>query len=182
MGGKPNCVEMSGAFIVCCYLIIAGGFPLQPGLQILVVCLPLRFLPSLTTYQYVADHQECFARHCAALVGYRPIEPILLALLFAVFQAVQQCAKDYYQYYVPEIEAKKARKQQQEEARQRKEMQRLQADMAAAKLGQEAQAGAAGQQQQKDEDGGESADLELSDESIELSDGGRRAGSDEEGA
>jgi hypothetical protein len=95
-----------------------------------------------------------------------------------LLQALGECAQEYEQFYVPELQAKQQAKVDQERARQEKEMAKLRKDMASkaaiSKAGAAAAAGAAGggslaqQQQGVDEDEeGESAELELSDDSIE---------------
>jgi hypothetical protein len=102
-----------------------------------------------------------------------------------VLQALGECAQEYEQFYVPELQAKQQAKQEQERARQAKEMAKLRKDIASkaaistgdgstAAAGAAAAADGAGQQQQQqqqaayeDEEEGESADLELSDDSIE---------------
>jgi hypothetical protein len=102
-------------------------------------------------------------------------------------QALGDAAQEYEQFYVPELQAKQQAKAEQERARQEKQLAKLQKDMASKAAistgGAAAAAAAAGssglsqqqqqQQQQQvgghaeDEDEGESADLELSDDSIE---------------
>lgn len=78
---------------------------------------------------------------------------------------------------MPELQAKQRAKEEQERARQEKQLDKLRKDMASKAA---ISSGGAGQQQQQqqeqeqggDEDDGESADLELSDDSIEGSVGG----------
>lgn len=93
-------------------------------------------------------------------------------------QALDDAAQEYEQFYVPELQAKQQAKAEQERARQEKELAKLRKDMAskaAISTGGAAAAAAAGssglsqQQQGRDDeaDEGESADLELSDDSIE---------------
>jgi ribosomal protein L12E/L44/L45/RPP1/RPP2 len=100
-----------------------------------------------------------------------------------LLQALGECAQEYEQFYVPELQAKQQAKVDQERARQEKVMAKLRKDMAskaaiskagAAAAAAAAAAGAAGggslaqQQQGVDEDEeGESAEFELSDDSIE---------------
>jgi hypothetical protein len=95
-----------------------------------------------------------------------------------VLQALGECAQEYEQFYVPELQAKQQAKLDQERARQEKEMAKLRKDMASkaaiGTVGEAAAAAAAAggaslaqQQQQGEDEEGESADLELSDDSIE---------------
>jgi hypothetical protein len=86
-------------------------------------------------------------------------------------QALGECAQEYEQFYVPELQAKQRAKEEQERARQEKQLDKLRKDMAS-KAAISSDGGAAGQQQQQqqeqqEEDEGESADLQLSDDSIE---------------
>lgn len=89
-----------------------------------------------------------------------------------LFKALGECAQEYEQFYVPELQAKQRAKEEQERARQEKQLDKLRKDMAS-KAAINSGSGAAGQQQQQaeqqeeEEDEGESADLELSDDSIE---------------
>eukprot|EP00879_Flechtneria_rotunda_P007023 GHRR01007373.1.p1 GENE.GHRR01007373.1~~GHRR01007373.1.p1 ORF type:complete len:289 (+),score=101.14 GHRR01007373.1:624-1490(+) len=113
----------------------------------------------------------------------------------SLFKAIDACAQEYQQFYVPEIEARQKQKAKQEQKRRDKELAKLHKDMQKANISPAEQTAAAvasqqhstgGRQQQhgnriievvqKDED--KSADLELSDDSIEGSVGG--VGSDHE--
>jgi hypothetical protein len=117
-----------------------------------------------------------------------PADALFLALrgcaVLCSAQALGDAAQDYEQFYVPELQAKQQAKAEQERARQEKQLAKLRQDMAskaAISTGGAAAAAAAGaagssglsqQQQQQgegheDEEDGESADLELSDDSIE---------------
>jgi hypothetical protein len=124
------------------------------------------------------------SQHTAAVATSHRHPPPLLLL-----QALQECAADYQAYYVPELQAKQAEKQALERRRQEKEMAKLRQDMERkAGLGggegggsSSSKGAAAGEQQRAagseapaaagramdDDDDGQSADLELSDDSIE---------------
>lgn len=84
---------------------------------------------------------------------------------------------------MPELQAKQRAKEEQERARREKQMAKLRADMASkaaisSGAGVTEAAGATEAAVQEQEDDGESADLELSDDSIEGSVGGAGGGSE----